>query len=437
MREIIVAATVAALCMIAPFNPRIGVLSYVWFSLMRPDILAWATGKPYSYALAIAALCGCIRLAPRTLLWFRNPITVGLLMLMIPIGLSAVYAIQPDLSAQPLLEYGQIVLMALLVPLVIRSLDDLKWLLVIMAFSIGAVGFKFGAFGLAAGGTRFNGGIGGLMSDNNTMATGLAMGIPLCWCAFMVINSKVIKAGFGVLLVGSISAIVMTHSRGGALAAGAVLLMIAFRSKRRLITFALLSVATVPAVYLVKDTYFDRLGTLEHVDAESSAASRIVLAKAAVAIWRDYPVLGVGFGGLNERRIVGDYVEGGGHSDYMIHNTYLQMLVDSGTFAFIIYVCLLFGTILWLWISARRVRLCNPGQEIYPLALQTSLIAFAVGTISLSQIRFDFFYYVLTTVAAWRCVEVSTSLDQLPGEEAPAAAPPVEWSVAGGSAVRP
>jgi probable O-glycosylation ligase (exosortase A-associated) len=368
--------------------------------------------------LAIAALCGCIRLVPDTVLWLRNPVTVGLLLLLIPITLSAVCAIQPDLSTEPLLEYGRIVLMALLIPLVIRSLEDFKWLLLIMAFSIGVVGFKYGAWGLAAGGVRFNGGIGGMMSDNNTMATGLAMGVPLCWCALTVVRSKVMKAGFGILLVASISAIVMTHSRGGALATAAVLLMIALRSRRKLITLALLVVVTAPAVYLVKDTYFDRLATLQDVESDTSASSRIVFAKAAVAIWRDYPALGVGFGGLNERRIISQYAEGGEWSDFVIHDTYLQMLVDSGAFAFLIYISLLFGTIAWLWISSRRVRRSHPGLEVYPLALHTSMVAFAVGTVSLSQIRFDFFYFVLTAAAAWRFIEASLLAAEPEGDAA-------------------
>jgi probable O-glycosylation ligase (exosortase A-associated) len=299
--------------------------------------------------------------------------------------------------------------MALLIPVVVRSLPDLKWLLLVMAASIGLIGLKYAVSGFLAGGLRFNYGPGGLMSDNNTMATGLAMGMSLCWYFSRIFYSRLIKAVGLILMVGSLSTIIMTHSRGGALAATAVLLLISLRSKRRSLTIAVLALLTFPSVWLVRGTYFDRLATLEDVQSETSAQSRIILARAALHMWQDYPALGVGFGSSNEQAILANYLQPGEESwaGTVVHNTYLQMLVDSGSFAFVIYVALLFGSIGYLSVSARRMKRTHPGLELYPWSIQTGLVAFALGTLSLSQIRFDFFYMLLTTASAWYLIESS------------------------------
>jgi probable O-glycosylation ligase (exosortase A-associated) len=413
VRELLLTGIVGVLCLGALFSPRIGVFSYIWFSLMRPDILSWSVGKPFSLALGIAALVGCIRVVPRFTRLIRSPITCGLLLLMVPIGLSVVYAIDPRLSIYPMNEYGTIVLMALLIPVVVQNLNDLKWLLAIMAVSIGAVGCKYAFSALSVGGLRFNDGIGGFMSDNNTMATGLAMAVPLCWYVSRTVDSRWIRAAALILMVGSLSTIVMTHSRGGALATASVLLLISLRNKKRFLTLTLLLLLAFPALWLVRDTYFDRLATLEDVQSETSAQSRVLLAKAAVRIWQDYPFLGVGFGSSNEQAILANYLQPGEEhwGTAVIHNTYLQMLVDSGSFAFLIYLALLFGAIVWLSVSARRMKRTRPGLELYPWAIQAGLVAFAVGSLSLSQVRFDFLYMLLTTAAAWYLIERSLLQD--------------------------
>jgi O-antigen ligase len=58
-----------------------------------------------------------------------------------------------------------------------------------------------------------------------------------------------------------------------------------------------------------------------------------------------------------------------------IYNTYLQVLVDSGLFAALLYVMLLFGAIFWPWRSALRARQYYPDLAPIPLWVQTALAA--------------------------------------------------------------
>jgi O-antigen ligase len=206
--------------------------------------------------------------------------------------------------------------------------------------------------------------------------------------------------------MGSVGAIVMTYSRGGALALAIVVVMLCWRSRTKAILVLVLLVA--PPVYLMRGTYFDRLATLTNPNDESSAHSRIVYARTAIKMWQDYPILGVGFGTLNQLALWHQYL----HADIaagpqVVHNTYLQMLTDSGLIACLLHIAVLFGTIRWLGTSITFTRQHEPGLEALPAALQTSLLAFAVGSTFLSRVSLDLYYMILMMSASWYLVERS------------------------------
>jgi O-antigen ligase len=201
------------------------------------------------------------------------------------------------------------------------------------------------------------------------------------------------------MALGSCATIVWTHSRGGALALATLFIVMLFRSRRKIATLVLIAIIAGPIVYLVRDSYYDRIATMENPEEEGSAASRLLYWKSAIALWKDYPMLGVGFGSANQQLLFPQYT--GLPYGQVVHNTYLQLLADSGIIALLIFVYLLFGTIVRLEKSARAVRRIDPKLAVYPVALQTALIGFAVPSTFLSQIRFDFLYILFMTSAVW------------------------------------
>jgi probable O-glycosylation ligase (exosortase A-associated) len=403
MRELLLILIVIVLSIIALPKPLWGMYGYVWFGLMRPDVLAWSIDKyPYSFVLAITTLLGSLRHVGRLLLLTTNPICRWLVLLQVPLAVSAVFAQVPELCAAPFWYFERVVLMALLIPLLVRTEREFQMLFLIIAFSLGTLGVKFGAWGLLHGGVRFTQGYGGMLSGNNEIALGLAMATPLCWYARRLSIARWARWLFLAMTVGCIAAVVMTYSRGGALALTAALVLIIMRENRRLLTFVVIFVLAAPAVYLIHDTYFQRLGTLRNPTEESSAASRLEYAKAAFAMWEDYPLLGVGFGQTNYVRLSTRYV--GRKVDQVVHNSYLQTLVDSGVVAFLVYVGLMFGTIAWLQASATRARSDNPEMVVYLVAIQTALVAFAVGSTFGSIEHYDFYYMLLMCAAC--CYEI-------------------------------
>lgn len=415
MRSYLLIAIVLVVCSAGVFRAKLGLYGYVWFAMMRPDVLAWAEGRfPYSLMLAIATAIGSVRWVMDLGSILRNPICRMLLALVFIFGLSAVLAVDPSLAMEPFGFFLRVVLMSLLIPLLIRSEDELRTLLIITGASLGLLGVKFGIYGLLAGGARFSSGYGGMISDNNDLALALIMASALCWHVRYLLSSPILR----VLLLGivgtSTAAVVMTYSRGGALTLSVMMILIAFRSRHTIMALTSFVVVGALVVNLVGTSYIARLSTVTNPTEEGSARHRMENYWAAFEMWEDYPLLGVGFGNTNQQRLMPNYIDRNSETSSVMHSTYLQVLVDSGFFGIVTYISVLFGTIAWLEISYRRTRVWLPGKEAYPAAIQTSLIAFVVGGAFLSRVAFDLVYILLMIAAAWWAIErdLFTSLEQ-------------------------
>ena len=137
----------------------------------------------------------------------------------------------------------------------------------------------------------------------------------------------------------------MSGSRGGSIALATGILVLLGRAKTETGDVGMpVRRPRLGAIYLVQDAYTARMSTLEAPEEEASAASRIAHAHAAYGIWLDHPFLGVGFGGMNYAAIAPRY--GAPDDGHVAHNTYLQILVDSGTLALILFLAAFFGAIL-------------------------------------------------------------------------------------------
>ncbi len=406
MREILLILIVAALSVAALVKPQIGLYGYIWFSIMRPDVLAWSSGLPYSMALAAATLAGSLRYLPAVTALFKSSISILLLALQIPVLLSAAFAQDPSLCWGPLNLYARVIVMALLVALLVRTEQQLRTTLLLIGGFLGVLGARFGIYGILNGGVQFSTGNAGFMSDNNDLALGLAMVVPLCWYSRALVRPVWAKAACLLMSFGSIAAIIMTHSRGAALSLATVFILIALNERRRLSALLLFILMAAPSIHLVRQTYLPRLATLESPEEENSALLRLIYAKGAVRMWLDHPFWGVGFGSRNQMVLWRKYMSEASRSEpQVIHNTYLQILVDSGSFALLIYVVLLLGTIIFLQKSAARAKRRHPGMEAYPLAMEASLAAFAVGCTFLSRVTFDLVYTLLMCAASWQAIE--------------------------------
>ena len=405
MREAVLAVIVLTLCVAGLIKPRIAMLSWIWYALARPDFVAFASrNNNFSTLLALTAMIGGLRYLGHIKTWFRNPICLGILLLLFLSFLSRIFMLMhDDISIDRFNSYSRMIAIILFMPVLLNTLKDLREFMLVIAYSIGFVGLKFGLFGLIHGGVRFATGFGGFMSDNNALASAMVTLLPLCWYLREVVATRFARWLLMLMTLCMATTIVMTYSRGGALGLGLIGLLIVFRSKNRLQLALVMGLICMIPIYMVGKSWTDRLGTVKTPEEEKSAKSRILFAQAGIEIWKDYPIFGVGFGMRNEQFLLPKYIEADG-DDYgrlVLHNSYLQTLVDCGTFAFLTYVSILFGTIIWLGFSIRRTRREYPSLAVYPVALQTGLIGFSLTSTFLSEMHVDFVYIMLMGAAIW------------------------------------
>jgi probable O-glycosylation ligase (exosortase A-associated) len=402
MRQAILILVIVLLSGLGLAVPEIAILTYVWYSLMRPDAWAFST-LPFSIILAVVALVSSLRHAGRIPNLVRSPICLLLVMQQFPIALSVIFAVNVDLTLEPYNRYIRLMTMCLLIPLIFNTEKWLRRLVIGIACSMGFVALKFGVFSLVFGGVALVRGYAGGISDSNGLALAMVILLPLCWYGASLVEPLWFKASLFVIAVFSVVTVVMSNSRGNMLAMGAVLLLITLRSKYKTLGLIGVLLLTVPALYLAGDRFTERMASISEYEEDASASGRLDFWIASLKMAKDYPLLGVGYGEKNYIALAGEYL--GRENRWVVHNTYLQMLVDSGVFALIFYVATLGGALIWLGLSARRMRKLKPEWLGYPLALQTSLFGFAVGSVFYSRGDFEFMYFVLMTGAAWQLIE--------------------------------
>lgn len=168
-----------------------------------------------------------------------------------------------------------------------------------------------------------------------------------------------------------VNGFVLANSRGAflGLVGGGLVLMFCIARKHRWIFAGFVVVGLVGLAVLVDKTFVERMYTIGDVtsqdeDADSSARSRVVIAKAQLEMFLDHP-LGTGWRGtaalsqqyMDERWMAKDTKEDG--PSRSSHNTYLTALSEQGLPGAIIYSSLLF----WVLAAIIRIKRMNRGHH--------------------------------------------------------------------------
>ena len=422
MRAIVVLIAIFGLCIVAIPRPKIGLLGYIWFALMRPDYLAYMPDRyPFSIALAVCTLIGALPLIPsRIHRIFGNPFTIWLLLLQFPCVISVLAAADRASAWSSYSMFLRSLGVILLAPILYDTLDDLRRMLLVMGVSVAFIGAKFGLGGILAGGVIYSQGYTGFMSDNNTLALSLAMAVQLCWYGRQMVVKPWAKMAFLFLIFTNVATVLMTLSRGSAVAMTTAFLEICAQSKRRILVLAGLSLIIIPSYLLIEVQYSHRLSTLKDWQYDSSAMSRFTLARLALEVSKQRPLVGMGFGGENFLRFMAEHTT---FVPHLVHNSFLQILVDTGLLGFLLFTGLVVWAICWLGLSARKKRRTNPGMEIYPYAIQMALIVYAITSMFYPRAYFDFYYMLIVAGGLWYMI----SKEQVPAAT-PAATPAVPVS---------
>jgi probable O-glycosylation ligase (exosortase A-associated) len=221
------------------------------------------------------------------------------------------------------------------------------------------------------------------LGDNNGVAVGMLMLVPIVGLLGQTTERKWGKAFYWVLLIGCLYRALSTYSRAGFLAAaamGAIWLLRTRHKTRALVGVVLVIIVVLPAL---PDAYWKRMQTIETYEEEQdeSALGRLHFWKVAQRMANENPLLGVGYNAYNLSYDRYDFSGGAYGSQRSVHSSPLGLVAELGYMGAFLFALVVFGALR----SCSRVRklafreaaLSDLDQSA--IVLQTSLVAFLVG----------------------------------------------------------
>jgi probable O-glycosylation ligase (exosortase A-associated) len=212
--------------------------------------------------------------------------------------------------------------------------------------------------------------------------------------------------------------IVATHSRGGFVALACTALVLAWRSRNRVGSFALIGLCVLGGTVFAPRAYIERLSTIREFETEGSARARLDAWTVAARMVQAKPILGVGFAKFQENYRRYDPKASSENDSqvgtHVAHNSYFQIWAECGTLAFVLYMLLFAWCFLDLWRLRREAAARYHSSWIlsYTTMFEASLAAFAVGSFFLNRAHFDLFYHLVAIVLVFTAIARASMRDE-------------------------
>ena len=388
-------------------RPVIGMLFFSVLAYMRLQDLSWgfARGQRWSFYVAIVTFGGWVvsREKQAPVMEVRTWMMVALMFL---VGGGLFFA-RGEVPVDPTryVEYVKIIFISIFTTAIIRTREHLRMLIWVIAMCFAFYGVKSGVAGIVKlGNVYIKRGPGGMLEDNNDFALALAMSIPLLFHLGTSERRAILRRGVFAMIPLTMITIVLTRSRGGTLSMALASMILIWRSKNRLLGVFLGLLMAGAVVALAPGEYLERIKSIKDYQTEGSAAGRIKAWKVAGRMIGDNPITGVGF-----RRFQMNYLsyepnpapeQLAGEGTIVAHNSYLQIWAECGTPAFMLYMALLFISILDVWAVRRLAKARYHSSWIlsYCTMFEAAIFTFMLGSMFLNRAHFDLIYHYVAIV---------------------------------------
>jgi len=385
-----------------------GLNLYVWFALFRPQEFAWGAVDGLRLSMVVFVSFVGSSLVTGIFPDFRHPLSILTVLFLIAILLAQLNAADPAVAWF----WFQVLATTIIVVLLfIRMTDTRKrfvWVTCIVAGSLGFFGAKYGVGYLIGGGVQFSQGTGGMFADNNDFALAIARVIFLVIAAAQNAPWRWARWSFGAAVPLCILGIISTFSRGGFLGLAGGVLAFVLLQRRRLLTLSVASALVMIALLVIPipAEYYDRLSTISASDQmDSSSAGRVHYWRVAIVMIRDNP-FGVGLKNYEVNYDKYDFLDGRYGTNRAVHNTYLQVLTETGYLGLAIFALLIIVSVGIAFRIRRNSRTpgLDPGDARFLLtsanALLASTAAFLVGGTFASHLLNDLNWFTFALVAS-------------------------------------
>lgn len=420
MRDILVTLAVFGSLPFILRSPFIGILMWTWLGFMNPHRLAWgfSVTMPFAMIVAITTLISLLMSREsKQIPWRRETILMVALLLWMVVTSSV--AFYPDLAWVQLQKVSKIFLMIFVAMILTNTRERLQQLVWVIALSIGFYGVKGGIFTITHGGvSQVRGPAGSFIEGNNEIGLAMTMTVPLLYYLSRQARYAWLRFGLIVAMVLTALSALGTQSRGAMLGMAGMLVFLWLKSPKKLGLGLLIAVATPTLLFLMPESWYARMSTIQTYEEDGSAMGRIAAWKFAfnLALQR---FTGGGFGCFREELFNALSPELTDVHDS--HSIYFGMLGHHGFPGLAIFLML----ILCTWLSASTViRWARRDREMTWLRdlmamTQVSLIGYLAAGAFLGMQYFDYFYNLVLIVVSARVIMARQAAAKLASEAIP------------------
>lgn len=399
LRDIIIVSIVLLAAFMAFRRAWIGVMLWNWLSIMNPHRYTWgfAYSAPLAAIAAGATLLGLLFTKERRSPFLGAP--VGWF-LALTIWISLSWLMGMDVTG----DYGQwtkvmkIYLMTFVALMLLHNRYHIMAFVWVSTASVIILAVKGGIFTVLSGGAhRVWGPPGSFIADNNEFALAVILAIPLMHFLQMQLAKPWMRHAVTVAILLSVASALGSHSRGAFLALGAMGLIFWWRSSRKGPIALMLVFVVLVLLPMMPDEWWERMGTIQTYEEDTSAMGRINAWYVAWDVAKD-KFFGAGMS-YQYPEIFMLYGRFETHAR-SAHSIYFQILGNHGFVGLFLFVTLWFSTFRTAgWLRKNGGKLPETRWVVSLGAMaQVCLLGYAVGGAFLSLAYFDLPYNVMVMV---------------------------------------
>ena len=416
MRDIALFGFMLGLIPFILFRPHLGVLAYVWMSVMNPHRLTWGYAYDFSFALIIGAttFIGALFTRRRSTVPV-NSLSIALGLFMVWTSITTVAALYPGESYEKWLVMAKTFFIVLMIPVLIQTREQFRLLIWVIVISLAYYGVKGGVFVLLTGGAfRVWGPAGSYIEDNNALAVALVIIVPMLRYLQLTSPHRSVRWILLAMMLLCAIAVFGSYSRGALLAVTAMGAFLWLKGRHKL-AFIMIAFISLPFILsYMPEQWYRRMETIGTYELDSSAGMRLNSWGTMLNIAKDRPIFGAGYE-VAKKQVYDRYAPDPSFLPQVAHSIYFEALGSHGFTGLALYLTLL----LCHWRYAGRiVRKAADRHDLawarhYGLMMQVSIVGFAVGGAFLSIILFDVPYYLIgATLVAGRLLDQNLMVEK-------------------------
>jgi O-antigen ligase len=238
----------------------------------------------------------------------------------------------------------------------------------------------------------------GLYADPNRLAMSLVAVLPFALYGFATARRRGLKLLFAGVVAAQVAAIVLTHSRSGAVAAALAVALALFRGRTLSPAAKGVAFGAIAAGLLAfaPATFWERSRTIAAYDTDASVGARENAWKVLSVIVSERPLSGVGAGAFIQAWNRFAPLDAGGRR-YVAHNILFEIVGDLGVLAFGLFATFVLMLLRQTW-KAGADPLVGPEARAVFAGLAGYLVMEMVNGYSLSWFLYFLFACALASI---------------------------------------